>query len=81
VEQNDIHTPFITVRESLEFSGSLRLPRDTSARTRQKFIEEVNLSLHSCRIGQKICIDACFHYKAYIIHFSVKSYANTNVCT
>ena len=69
VEQNDIHTPFITVRESLEFSGSLRLPRGTSTQTRQAFIEEVISKLLSCRVVQKISIRACFYYKAYIIHF------------
>nr|XP_024402508.1 pleiotropic drug resistance protein 1-like isoform X1 [Physcomitrium patens]XP_024402509.1 pleiotropic drug resistance protein 1-like isoform X1 [Physcomitrium patens]XP_024402510.1 pleiotropic drug resistance protein 1-like isoform X1 [Physcomitrium patens]XP_024402511.1 pleiotropic drug resistance protein 1-like isoform X1 [Physcomitrium patens]XP_024402512.1 pleiotropic drug resistance protein 1-like isoform X1 [Physcomitrium patens]XP_024402513.1 pleiotropic drug resistance protein 1-li len=54
VEQNDIHTPFITVRESFQFSGSLRLPRGTSAGARQKFIEEVLKLLELNEIEDKI---------------------------
>lgn len=35
VEQNDIHSPQVTVEESLWFSSSLRLPKDISKENRQ----------------------------------------------
>ncbi|KAG0526217.1 hypothetical protein BDA96_06G126400 [Sorghum bicolor] len=41
VEQNDIHSPQVTVEESLWFSSILRLPKDTSTKTRHEFVEEV----------------------------------------
>ncbi|KAG9455141.1 hypothetical protein H6P81_008045 [Aristolochia fimbriata] len=41
VEQNDIHSPQVTVLESLLFSSSLRLPRGVSKEQRLKFVEEV----------------------------------------
>ncbi|XP_020113539.1 ABC transporter G family member 51 [Ananas comosus] len=41
VEQNDIHSPQVTVEESLWFSSSLRLPKDISKENRQAFVEEV----------------------------------------
>lgn len=34
VEQNDIHSPQVTVEESLWFSSSLRLPREVSKQQR-----------------------------------------------
>ncbi|XP_078428059.1 ABC transporter G family member 39-like isoform X2 [Wolffia australiana] len=40
-EQNDIHSPHVTVYESLLFSAWLRLPSDVNAETRKMFIEEV----------------------------------------
>ncbi|KAL8521925.1 hypothetical protein ACS0TY_012179 [Phlomoides rotata] len=40
-EQTDIHSPHVTVYESLQFSASLRLPPDVNAATREMFIEEV----------------------------------------
>ncbi|KAF8696862.1 hypothetical protein HU200_036501 [Digitaria exilis] len=40
-EQNDIHSPQVTVYESLLFSAWLRLPRDVDSNTRKMFIEEV----------------------------------------
>ncbi|XP_012569363.2 pleiotropic drug resistance protein 1-like [Cicer arietinum] len=40
-EQNDIHSPNITVYESLVYSAWLRLPEDINAETRKMFIEEV----------------------------------------
>eukprot|EP00897_Mesotaenium_endlicherianum_P003901 jgi/Mesen1/3539/ME000198S02743 len=48
VEQMDIHTPYITVRESLDFSAALRLPRGTSATRQHAFVQEVMdlLELH-----------------------------------
>ncbi|XP_062214779.1 ABC transporter G family member 37-like isoform X2 [Phragmites australis] len=40
-EQNDIHSPHVTVYESLVFSARLRLPSDVDSETRKMFIEEV----------------------------------------
>ena len=41
VEQNDIHTPQLTVRESLVYSAHLRLSSDTGEETTQRFVDEV----------------------------------------
>ncbi|KAK1311943.1 Pleiotropic drug resistance protein 3 [Acorus calamus] len=40
-EQNDIHSPHLTIYESLLFSAWLRLPADVNSRTRKMFIEQV----------------------------------------
>ncbi|KAG4137150.1 hypothetical protein ERO13_D07G054200v2 [Gossypium hirsutum] len=40
-EQNDIHSPHVTVYESLLYSAWLRLSADVEAETRKMFIEEV----------------------------------------
>ncbi|KAL5701729.1 transcription factor [Ranunculus cassubicifolius] len=40
-EQNDIHSPHVTVYESLVYSSWLRLPREVDSKTRKTFIEEV----------------------------------------
>ncbi|KAK2418393.1 pleiotropic drug resistance protein [Trifolium repens] len=40
-EQNDIHSPYVTVYESLLFSAWLRLPSDINTQTRKMFVEEV----------------------------------------
>ncbi|XP_073136046.1 pleiotropic drug resistance protein 1-like [Henckelia pumila] len=40
-EQNDIHSPNVTVHESLIFSAWMRLAAEVDAKTRNKFIEEV----------------------------------------
>ncbi|XP_019100821.1 PREDICTED: ABC transporter G family member 31 [Camelina sativa] len=41
VEQNDIHSPQVTVEESLWFSASLRLPKEISKEKKKEFVEEV----------------------------------------
>nr|XP_010316522.1 ABC transporter G family member 31-like isoform X2 [Solanum lycopersicum] len=41
VEQNDIHSPQVTVFESLWFSSYLRLPKEVNEKQRQEFVEEV----------------------------------------
>ncbi|XP_024402862.1 ABC transporter G family member 31 isoform X2 [Physcomitrium patens] len=41
VEQTDIHSPQLTVHESLTYSSWLRLPKDVDAITRETFVEEV----------------------------------------
>ncbi|KAI6689986.1 hypothetical protein NL676_026814, partial [Syzygium grande] len=40
-EQNDIHSPHVTVYESLLYSAWLRLPPEVDEQTREMFIEEV----------------------------------------
>ncbi|KAL3628119.1 transcription factor [Castilleja foliolosa] len=40
-EQTDIHSPHVTVYESLQFSAWLRLPPEVDIATRKMFIEEV----------------------------------------
>ncbi|CAN4128178.1 unnamed protein product [Withania somnifera] len=40
-EQTDIHSPHVTVHESLQYSAWLRLPREIDTETRMMFIEEV----------------------------------------
>ncbi|RDY03844.1 Pleiotropic drug resistance protein 1, partial [Mucuna pruriens] len=40
-EQNDIHSPYVTVYESLLYSAWLRLSAEISSETRKMFIEEV----------------------------------------
>nr|GEV68171.1 ABC transporter G family member 32 [Tanacetum cinerariifolium] len=40
-EQNDIHSPCLTVVESLLFSAWLRLPSDVDCKTQKIFVEEV----------------------------------------
>ncbi|KZV18315.1 ABC transporter G family member 31-like [Dorcoceras hygrometricum] len=41
VEQSDIHSPQVTVQESLWFSSSLRLPNEVNEEQRREFVEEV----------------------------------------
>ncbi|WJX31315.1 ABC transporter G member 31 [Trifolium repens] len=41
VEQNDIHSPQMTVQESLLFSASLRLQKEVSKEKKQEFVEQV----------------------------------------
>ncbi|XP_065870872.1 pleiotropic drug resistance protein 2-like isoform X2 [Euphorbia lathyris] len=40
-EQNDIHSPHVTVYESLVYSAWLRLAKDINSKTRKLFVEEV----------------------------------------
>nr|BAR94045.1 PDR-type ACB transporter [Nicotiana benthamiana] len=40
-EQNDIHSPYVTVYESLVYSAWLRLPHDVDERTRKMFVDAV----------------------------------------
>ncbi|XP_027333871.1 pleiotropic drug resistance protein 3-like isoform X5 [Abrus precatorius] len=40
-EQNDIHSPYITVEESVKYSAWLRLPTEIDSVTKGKFVEEV----------------------------------------
>ncbi|CAD5166539.1 unnamed protein product [Musa acuminata subsp. malaccensis] len=40
-EQNDIHSPHVTVHESLAYSAWLRLPSEVDSETRKMFVEEV----------------------------------------
>ncbi|KAJ8442352.1 hypothetical protein Cgig2_018608 [Carnegiea gigantea] len=40
-EQNDIHSPLVTVYESIVFSASLRLPKDVGSQAKQNFVDEI----------------------------------------
>ncbi|XP_050366553.1 pleiotropic drug resistance protein 1-like [Argentina anserina] len=40
-EQTDIHSPHVTIYESLVYSASLRLPPDVDSATKKMFVEEV----------------------------------------
>ncbi|CAN6480310.1 unnamed protein product [Victoria cruziana] len=40
-EQNDIHSPYVTIHESLLFSAWLRLSPEITSETRTRFVEEV----------------------------------------
>ncbi|XP_004508092.1 pleiotropic drug resistance protein 3-like isoform X2 [Cicer arietinum] len=40
-EQNDIHSPYITVEESVRYSAWLRLPKEIDSAKKGKFVEEV----------------------------------------
>ncbi|XP_024517239.1 ABC transporter G family member 34 [Selaginella moellendorffii] len=40
-EQNDIHSPYVTVRESITYSAWLRLSQEIDSRTRKMFVQEV----------------------------------------
>lgn len=40
-EQNDIHSPQVTVRESLIYSAFLRLPKEVTDQEKMKFVDEV----------------------------------------
>lgn len=50
-EQNDIHSPYVTVYESLLYSAWLRLSKDVNKGTRKMFVEEVMdlVELHPLR--------------------------------
>ncbi|XP_060181741.1 pleiotropic drug resistance protein 1 [Lycium barbarum] len=55
-EQNDIHSPFVTVHESLVYSAWLRLPQDVDEPKRMMFVEQVMdlvelTSLRSALVG------------------------------
>lgn len=41
VEQEDVHIPFTTIREALEFSARLRLAKSVTEERRQAFVDEV----------------------------------------
>ncbi|QCE00887.1 ABC transporter G family member 31 [Vigna unguiculata] len=41
VEQNDIHSPQVTIEESLLFSSALRLPKEVGVAKRLEFVEQV----------------------------------------
>ncbi|KAK7372089.1 hypothetical protein VNO80_05458 [Phaseolus coccineus] len=41
VEQNDIHSPQVTIEESLLFSSALRLPKEVDVPKRLEFVEQV----------------------------------------
>lgn len=48
-EQNDIHSPQVTVRESLLYSGFLRLPKEVSDEEKMVSIHTTRISIHSLK--------------------------------
>lgn len=52
-EQNDIHSPQITVEESIVYSAWLRLPPEIDEQTKSRFIEEVieTIELHDIKFS------------------------------
>ena len=48
VEQNDIHTPALTVVESLQFSAHLRLDRNVNKRQEHNFVNNVGFVRQRC---------------------------------
>ena len=50
VEQDDIHTPALTVYESLRFSAHLRLNRDVNKRSEKAFVDDVSSSCPTLRL-------------------------------
>lgn len=48
-EQNDIHSPQVTVRESLLYSGFLRLPKEVSDEEKMVSIHTTKISIHSLK--------------------------------
>ena len=57
VEQQDIHTATQTVREALQFSALLRLPREVSAAQREAFVNEVLDILELTPIADRVIGD------------------------
>ncbi|KAM5572773.1 hypothetical protein ABKV19_012699 [Rosa sericea] len=53
-EQTDIHSPHITVYESLVYSAWLRLPREVDSPTRKMFIEEVMELVEMTSVSDRI---------------------------
>ena len=45
VEQNDVHTPALTVVESLKFSAHLRLDRNVNKRSENNFVDNVSFGV------------------------------------
>lgn len=54
VEQNDIHSPQVTVYESLVFSSFLRLPKEVNQKQKEVFIFTCQrfIFIISCLLGQ-----------------------------
>ncbi|KAG6759849.1 hypothetical protein POTOM_036342 [Populus tomentosa] len=52
-EQNDIHSPQITVEESIVYSAWLRLPPEIDEQTKSRFVEEVieTIELHDIKFS------------------------------
>ena len=53
-EQEDVHLPTATVREALEFSAALRLPRSLTAAQRAGFVHATLELLELDRIGGRL---------------------------
>ncbi|KAL0323943.1 UNVERIFIED_CONTAM: Pleiotropic drug resistance protein 1 [Sesamum calycinum] len=81
-EQNDIHSPNVTVYESLVYSAWLRLPREVDTDTRKMFIDEVMELVELTPLsGALVGLDA---RAAAIVMRTVRNTVNTGrtvVCT
>lgn len=53
-EQNDIHSPHVTIYESLLYSAWLRLPSEVDASTRKMFVEEVMELVELTPLGEAL---------------------------
>ncbi|PHU19129.1 Pleiotropic drug resistance protein 1 [Capsicum chinense] len=60
-EQNDIHSPYVTVYESLVYSAWLRLPKDIDEKTRKLFLMK--------RGGQEIYVGPLGHHSSDLIKY------------
>jgi len=60
-EQADLHMGFATVRESLLFSATLRLPASVSKQIREEFVDELLTLLELDKIQHRIIGDESYH--------------------
>ena len=83
VEQNDIHTPALTVVESLEFSAHLRLDRDVNKRSEKNFVDNVRPSqstlLEMCMSAERSNA-ALFFAWMQLVHAKAYQAAQLQVC-
>ena len=63
VEQDDIHTPALTVYESLRFSAHLRLNRDVNKRSEKAFVDDVSYVTHCLLPTSCACRTGCGHVR------------------
>ena len=74
VEQSNIHTPALTVVESLTFSAHLRLDRNVNKRTENQLVDNVSPSVHdawllctaSALVGKSHCSDSRHLSRAWV---------------
>lgn len=64
-EQSDIHSPCLTVLESLLFSAWLRLPSDVDLETQRVIIKDLSLCIFVVVLDSMV-----YHYDFFIVGFS-----------
>lgn len=64
-EQSDIHSPCLTVLESLLFSAWLRLPSDVDLETQRVIIKDLSLCIFVVVLDSMV-----YHYHFFIVGFS-----------